>query len=226
MCFSATASFSAAAFLIPFGVYTAQRSVKTCPAYLGFSIFPIGFGLQQLAEGINWLLLPGQSFAISAATLGFLFFSHFFWLLVVPAAAWLCEGEALRKKILFSLMLAGGFLGFSFFIPLLVNDGWFSATIRYDAIYYSITKIYDGFISTGPMLLIYVLIILVPLLVSSKRDVRIFGILLGLSMIVGLVYFKYAFVSIWCYFAAMLSCSILFIILRASNQTKKTFSRI
>lgn len=224
MCFSATASMTAATILVPLGIYGIRNSAKYCPEYIGFSILPLGFGIQQFFEGLIWLLIPNQSPGLMGAIFGFLFFSHFFWLFMVPFAAWFRENHIFLKKVLFTIMVIGGILGISFIVPLIINDGWFSAIIRHDSIYYSITKIYDGYLSTGAMLFVYILFILIPLMISSKRDIRIFGYLLGVSMIITLIFFQYAFVSIWCYFAAMLSCLLLVIIKKETAQSSKSAS--
>lgn len=52
---------------------------------------------------------------------------------------------------------------------------------------------------------IYALIVAVPLIGSSDRIVRDFGVLILASVIVSALAFGYAFVSIWCFFAALLS---------------------
>jgi hypothetical protein len=50
----------------------------------------------------------------------------------------------------------------------------------------------------------------VPLLFSSGRYIRIFGVIIMVSVIVATVFFGYAFISIWCYFAAVLSLYIVY----------------
>ena len=50
MCFSATASFTAAAILIPSGLYCLKESNQLDKRYWAFAILPFMFGLQQLLE--------------------------------------------------------------------------------------------------------------------------------------------------------------------------------
>jgi hypothetical protein len=66
----------------------------------------------------------------------------------------------------------------------------------------------------------YALIILVPLLVASDRYIRIFGIIIATSVAISTVFFGYAFISIWCYFAAVLSFYILVMILQKTKMTE------
>lgn len=53
MCFSATVSFGASAFLSATGIYAIKRTEST--SMLAFASLPILFGIQQLFEGILWL---------------------------------------------------------------------------------------------------------------------------------------------------------------------------
>lgn len=157
-------------FLAPLGIYSLRNSLKHCPEYVGFSILPLGFAIQHFFEGLIWILIPNHSPGLMVAIFGFLFFSHFFWLFLIPFATWFREDHVVRKKILFVLTVVGGGLGLSFIFPLILNDNWFSATVRYESIYYSITKIYDGFLSTGLMLFIYVLLILLSLVIINRAS--------------------------------------------------------
>ena len=52
---------------------------------------------------------------------------------------------------------------------------------------------------------LYALTILAPLLFSSHRPIMIFGGLAALSMVFTSAAYDYAYVSVWCFFAAVLS---------------------
>ena len=54
MCFSATASFTAAAVLLPSGVLSVYRAWRGDRRYLALSALPLLFGLQQLFDGMVW----------------------------------------------------------------------------------------------------------------------------------------------------------------------------
>ena len=54
MCFSAEASFTAAAVLVPFGALSMTRAYKTDPRYIPIATLPLLFGLQQALEGAVW----------------------------------------------------------------------------------------------------------------------------------------------------------------------------
>ena len=61
---------------------------------------------------------------------------------------------------------------------------------------------------------LYALTILVPLFLSSLRLVTYFGALAFLSMALTSVAYGYAYVSVWCFFAAALSLYLVYMIRR------------
>ncbi|MED5468647.1 MAG: hypothetical protein VX542_00065, partial [Cyanobacteriota bacterium] len=88
MCFSASASFTAAAVLMPLGLYTHHlASEANRPGYKPLALVPFFFGLQQFIEGFLWVGLDNGD-AVAApieplttiTSVGFLFFSYFFWM--------------------------------------------------------------------------------------------------------------------------------------------------
>ncbi|HSQ54753.1 MAG TPA: DUF6629 family protein, partial [Gemmata sp.] len=67
---------------------------------------------------------------------------------------------------------------------------------------------------------LYLVTATVPLVVSSWRRVLAIPMLLGVSSaVVAMLLYDQAFLSVWCLFAAMLSASFLFAILRANQPS-------
>ena len=61
MCFSASASFSAAALLLGIGALTLRSALATRqPRALLFAAIPILFAIQQLIEGVIWLTFTDE----------------------------------------------------------------------------------------------------------------------------------------------------------------------
>jgi hypothetical protein len=60
--------------------------------------------------------------------------------------------------------------------------------------------------------MIYGLVILVPMLFSSHRMIRIFGVLIVVSMALSSAAYNAAFVSVWCFLAAILSLYLVYMI--------------
>lgn len=101
MCFSASASFTASAFLIPTGIYCVTEAKKRNEAYLPIASLPLFFGIQQGFEGLVWLSIVLQNTtAINNFALCFLFFSNFFLLFWIPFSAFSIEEILCTKRVL------------------------------------------------------------------------------------------------------------------------------
>ena len=78
MCFSASASFTAAAVLMPLGLYSTHLArTNKQPHYVPLALTPFFFGVQQLVEGLEWTAIDqGRIEPLTTlAGLGFLFFA-------------------------------------------------------------------------------------------------------------------------------------------------------
>lgn len=214
MCFSATASFTAGAVLLPLGLYCIKDTISWNKSLIPFSFFPLIFAIQQVIEGLIWLSLENDVEA-HLPVYGFLFFSHLFWLFWVPFSAWMLEKDEFKKKLLFYCILAGLSFGLTLTIPFILNDNWFSVSIVNRSIYYETTLIYDEFMPREFVQLIYTLIVVSPLLFSSLKMVKIFGLMILMSIFFVDYYYNYAFISVWCYFSAILSIHLIVMLHRS-----------
>ena len=81
MCFSATASFSAGAFLLGIGTLTLRSAMAAHqPWALPFAAIPLLFAIQQLIEGVIWLTFRVDAPLLnSVLTHVYSFFSHVLW---------------------------------------------------------------------------------------------------------------------------------------------------
>ena len=78
MCFSAPASFTAAAVLLGLGTVTMRRARSR--RELPYAAIPLLFGVQQLLEGMLWLTFPDRAPLLNVAlTHLYSFFSHVLW---------------------------------------------------------------------------------------------------------------------------------------------------
>ena len=212
MCFSATASFTSGAVLIPVGMYCLRRAIKASPQSVLFAVYPLGFGIQQIFEGLLWLSLGRQLDCQYPAAFGFMFFSHFFWLWWVPLSVWWLEATGIRKNIALGLTITGAVYGALMYFPVLLNDGWLQIVLMNHSIVYEARLIYDGFMPRELVRAIYAVIVVSSLLTTSDRYVRYFGILILLSVVLAKLFFDYAFISIWCFYAALLSVYIVYML--------------
>jgi hypothetical protein len=207
MCFSASVSYSAAVVLVGTGVYAVQQARRLHPPYLMWALVPVLFGLQQAFEGQVWQELDaGDVSAAVPFALGFHFFSHFLWLWWLPLSSYLVEPGKIRKRVFGGCAIFGTFAGTLVYSAMLFNSEWMSVAVREHSITYDFSFPYRSptHLPITPAAL-YAVTILVPLLFSSHRLIRIFGVLAVLSSVLASEAFGYAYVSVWCFFAAVLS---------------------
>lgn len=212
MCFSASASFASAAMVGAAGIASLKCAVRTEHKY--FAAIPLIFAVQQLVEGFVWLSFNSedipqwQTFSIKA----FLFFATVMWPLIVPLAAWKMEESSSRKKILFAVFIMGivfslGSLSFMFIYPS-------SADISEQHVYYELDyPLRDSLIVS----ILYLITTVFSLFLSTRKWVPILGVLIFGSYVVTRFYFKDHVISVWCFFAAIMS---LFIYLIVSGKLK------
>lgn len=213
MCFSANVSFTSAVVLVPAGLYCLNRALYMSKPYWAFALLPIAFGIQQLFEGFVWRAIEFDNAGVlRLSALGFLFFSHFFWLIWIPFSCYLIENIYQRKSLFLLMAGIGAAFGALMYIPLLINPHWLEVSVVNHSLFYQTTLVYDDYISREFGIAAYTLI-LMPLLLSSDRHLWLFGVLIFLSMIMSLTIYRYAFFSVWCFFAAMISLYVYYVII-------------
>jgi len=205
MCFSAQASFGASLVLGIMGLYALRKASKRNQF---LAMVPVFFSIQQACEGVVWITYDTPSYALltTLATYGFCFFAFFFWPIWIPATTLRMEISARRKAVLRGLLAIGGIVSLVLMF-FMMQDGVQTTIscshIKYDIFLPSIFGHAGAFF--------YCVATILPLFVSSTRWLSLFGALTVGS--VGLSYFCYYtfFVSVWCFFAALLSSVIILI---------------
>lgn len=221
MCFSAAVSYSAAAVLTATGCYAVQQAGRlNAPYWRLWALVPVFFGIQQAFEGRVWQLLnAGDPSATLPFAYGFHFFSHFLWLWWLPLASYLVEPETIRKRVFAGFTLIGAALGTLAFSVMLLHPEWMTVGIREHSISYRFSVPYRSAIHLPiKPAAIYALVILVPLLFSSYRELRVFGWLAALFSVLTAQFYGYAYVSVWCFFAAVLSLYLVHTIRKYSDH--------
>jgi len=207
MCFSASASFVASGILTIVGVSTIKLSKEK--RQYPFAAIPLIFGVQQFCEGLLWLSLTRTEFdflhTYSATT--FLIFAQVVWPFWVPLSFYLLEKEINRKKVLAGLSWIGGILAIYLLYRLLSES--FHAEIAWNHLRYEIGK--ENLLAYM-VSIFYVISTIVPAFTSSIRKMRIFGAFNLISFIVTVLLFDEYIISIWCFFAAILSLYVYFIL--------------
>jgi len=212
MCFSSEASFIGGAVIIAIGVATIRKVHK--PSQLVFASIPLFFGFQQIAEGFVWLALQNGYFAgcLKPATLTFLIMAEVFWPFMVPLAVLLMEKNRKQKKILWVLLSMGISVSLYFIICLLLFETK-----------PEISGYHIEYVDTSPKFLglfvfiIYLIASITPFFVSTIKRTYILGILMALSCLVTIIFFTQYLTSVWCFFGALLSM-VIFWILRDARR--------
>lgn len=215
MCFSATASFVAGGILIPLGGVALAQAWKTDRRYLTFAAFPALFGIQQIFEGFLWRSMedPGVP-ASHAAAMAFLLFAYLLWPVLTPLALFLIEDRTWLRRVFLGVTVFGGAYGLLLFAPLVVNPDWLSVELARNSILYNPQPIYGDLVSNTVLRVIYAAVICLPLFASTAPGVRVFGVLVTLSVLLTFLFATYAFTSIWCYLAAVVSAYIAVLMFR------------
>lgn len=203
MCFSASASFAASGSLGIFGVMTLKKSKKDKDLLL--ATIPFIFAIQQFIEGWLWVSIGKNPGLVMVLTYAFLFFALFWWPAYVPFVCYYLEADKGRKNILQVLALIGFLLG----MYLYGNFIWHSlpATVINRCIFYA-NPLFKP--TNLIMYLFYAVVTVGALVISSKKIVNLFGILAGLLAAFSLWIYLQNFISVWCFFGALVSIVLYF----------------
>ena len=197
MCFSAIASFSTGSLLLGLGALT-LKSVRH-PRELPFAAIPLLFAIQQLSEGVIWLTFRVDAPLLNAVmTHVYSFFSHVLWPIYVPVAVLLIEPPGRRRKALLVFVAAGITVG-AYLLYFLVAFPVVSRPTGQHIEYVS-----PHFFAATTMTL-YLLSTTVSPILSTHRTVKVFGVLALLSFAAAYYFYATWFISVWCFFAAVLS---------------------
>jgi hypothetical protein len=117
-----------------------------------------------------------------------------------------------RRRLFRAIAAVGLLFGALMFVPLLFHSDWMQAVIVRHSIQYELRFITEGYVSDRLLAAIYGGVILLPLLLASDRYHKTLGVMVLVSGLVTLALYDWAFMSVWCYFAAILSLYIFFVI--------------
>lgn len=213
MCFSAGASFAVGASLLGPGVYAVKRT--TSRGMLAFACTPIVFSFHQIAEGFLWLSLKNPDFAswYKPALYGYSFISQPIWPIWVPLIMWLMEPDQRRKKILYYFLLLGVAAGLYMFYCLITYD--ISAVAENGHIRY-----YRDFPFLDIMRPVNFVTIAVTPFFSTLRYTKLLASAMMGSLIVTYFFFTNYLISVWCFFAAILSLLVILVIVNNKESVK------
>jgi hypothetical protein len=216
MCFSANASFIAGATVSVIGIITIKK--VQVPSQIVFASIPLIFGIQQIFEGILWLTIPNPAYAglQQIATIAFLFFARVVWPMWVPLAIFLLAYDQKKRKMEKALMLMGFGVSAYFLLNLVLQPS--GAIISEHHIFYihdypASLKFYSN--------IFYGIVTVLPLFISRYKRMWWLGAVIGISYIAAAFFFKHYAFSVWCFFAALISMSVYFIMKQVTEAYKK-----
>ena len=196
MCFSATASLVAGTTLSAIGVATIKEVRRRFE--LPFALIPLLFGLQQLVEGGLWLTFSRDAPHLRPAlTYVYSLFSHVLWPIYVPFAFRSLELTPWRRKAMLWFQGAGLAVGLYLLYFLVTRP--IVAMVDRHVVYVS-----PHFFIAAVMTL-YLAATCITGFLSSHAFVRLFGVLALMSFLASYLFHAGALVSVWCFFAALLS---------------------
>jgi hypothetical protein len=201
MCFSATASFTASAVLGLVGTATIikTKNKKAWP----LAAVSLIFALQQFVEGLLWVSLTSRPEYTLPLTHIFLFFALLFWPVYMPIVALALEPRKIRRIILWIFCAAGAVVGFLFYASFVRQPD--AAQIVNKCIFYPNHIAY-------PILFnyLYILATVGSGAVSSRPIIKLFCLLVLISSLVTWLVYSVNFISVWCFFAAIISAVLYF----------------
>ncbi|MDO9554787.1 DUF6629 family protein [Rhodonellum sp.] len=216
MCFSAEASFGASIVLGSIGAIAVSK-VKTRSQF-AFAAIPLMFAFQQLSEGILWIALsaPSHSSWSHWSALIFLGFAQVVWPVWIPVSIFLLETNRLKKMVL------GGFMAMGFTVALYllysIQEYGFSAEIRGDHIKYTLD--FSKSLVTWSAVFYFIPIVFSPF-VSSTKGMPLLGLANLFSFLLAELYFEDHLISVWCFFAALLSVMVLGVIIKMNAKKNR-----
>ena len=216
MCFSANASFGAGIVLTVIGIAAIRKTQH--PSQIPFACIPLLFALQQIAEGILWKILPngGDTSLQLLATNIYIIFAQIFWPLWVPVAILLVEKHATRRKYQKILVGVGMIVSMYFFYCFL----FYNVRAKIEGHHISYLQDYPATLNyyAGAF---YIIATVAPPFFSHIKKMWLLGLTIVISYIISQIFYEHYIVSVWCFFASIISISVYIIILELKNAQAK-----
>src|SRR3984957_17624486 len=202
MCFSPEADFTAGIVVAGVGVETLRR--VRAPRELIVGALPLLFGLHQLVEGFVWLGLRGQvsSGLGDAAKEAYIVYAHAVLPVLVPFGFMQLEPDRRRSRWMWPLVGLGLVLG----AYLLWQITAYPVGAQEEARCIDYTTHTPNDVLIGAL---YVIATCGPALLSSRRQLRWFGLVSLIGVIATALVRVDELTSLWCLYVALVSVLIL-----------------
>jgi hypothetical protein len=213
MCFSAGASFTAGVLLTFVGTETLRKVHK--PSQIALASIPVFFAGQQFTEGALWLTL-GQASHAGLQTLFthlFLVMAQMVWPVLVPLSVLLLERNKTRRRILAGLLMVGVVIALYYGYRLIAYS-MHAEIIGHHVVYQDTASDSSGLVT----IVLYLFATIAPFFVSGAHRVYALGIIMSLSFIVSALFYIHCLTSVWCFFAAVISFGVFYMIRDAHKK--------
>jgi len=235
MCFSGKVSYIAGGILLSLGLCcisiccfaSGHHGVKQRLSYFPLAIVPLLFGMQQITEGFVWSDLQNET-AIGI----YMYMAYAFWCFWIPFAFMIAEigyfrinsrSPTTRRKARFRMvvLMINTLIGFAFMIYMTTSilKKPLQATIRGGHILYNgnpratYAVAPDTWsIGNGFGVSLYVYLIISSMCVTSMKGGRLLGIVSAITLTITLVVYHITWTSTWCFFQAIVSVIIVWMI--------------
>lgn len=216
MCFSATASFGAGIILTAIGVASLKKVQH--PSQVMFAAIPILFAVQQFSEGILWLILPHPDlqYLQGGTTFFFLIFAQIIWPLYVPVSILLLEKQKTRRNFQRILVIIGlvvschmAYCLFNYEVHAEID----CYHINYIQLYPEKMRVISG--------ILYGIVTILPALFSHIKRMWMLSVTVFISYGITALFYETYLVSVWCFFASVISISV-WIIMREIKTLTRT----
>jgi hypothetical protein len=222
MCFSATASFTAGLALIVCGA--AALKCANAKRLKMIAAIPLIFGAQQLIEGMVWVSFLNPSFEPIRMIASYLFLAcaGIIWPIWVPLAIARVDTPRHFKRYVPSLiagiLYALLFIACALFYPMGVST---KCNIIYHFDFTNSSLYAWGTYVNIITALIYILATIVPFAITRNKTLRYIAIVVAVSYVVSALFYYEAFISVWCFFAALISILVYGFVYNESKKNKK-----
>ncbi|GAB3682115.1 DUF6629 family protein [Salinisphaera aquimarina] len=198
MCFSASASFTSAAAVAVVGVATVARSNH--PKEWLFAAVPLFFAWHQFNEGMVWLGLHGDLGIGTLDDWGFVYmlYAQALLPLLMPLSVWLIEPDKQRGRRILPFLAVGAVLVLYVLWALLNFDTHIG--VRDHSVVY-----HNPGTRSIVVAALYIVVTCGALFFSGYRYIVMLGVLNLVGLSVVLLIKQYAFTSVWCAYAAVIS---------------------
>jgi hypothetical protein len=201
MCFSSSASFTAAIGLSLIGALIWKRGVSR--PFQSIALIPFLSAVQQAAEGVIWTSDRTSLWAQNT----FLFIAFCVWPIFIPSAFLKAELDPKRRR--YDYVALGLGIATAFFLLTIIPQIEISACSY--AIHYELNDHLD-LMSQYAMGIIYIIAVLIPFLVSKQKGFFFIGALLFLTTWVFFYVEQVWFISLWCFLSALVCGALIFVI--------------